>query len=107
MPLVQPTFRRVLGIWWSFVWRSFVLWTPLAIIVMVGMLSFIPFPQPGKQPEPDEFRRLMTVFPLIWLLMMAGFVITQVWAMQWMLKSQRWSDYYVALIPVDDPRRDV
>jgi hypothetical protein len=105
MELVQPTFRRCLAIWWSFAWRAFVLWTPVMFVVCMSMLAFVPFPEPGTPPDSADFRRMMLIIPIMWLVIMGGLVVTQTYAMQWMLRTQRWRDWFVALIPADDPRR--
>ena len=111
MELIQPTFKRSLAIWWSFAWRSFVLWIPVMVVVMGVMFAVIPFPEPGKPVDPiryqQQIQHAMIFLPIAWLAILGGLVVTQTFAMQWMLKTQRWPDYYVALIPADDPRRQV
>jgi hypothetical protein len=105
MELLQQSFRRCLAIWWSFTWRAFVLWIPVMFVVFVSMFTIMPFPEPGRPPDPALFRRMMLFMPIMWLVLMGGLVVTQTYAMQWMLKTQKWRDYFVALIPADDPRR--
>jgi len=103
--LIEPTFRRSLAIWWSFAWRAFVLWMPVVVVLMGVMFAVVPFENPGEPPDSAEIHRAMIFMPIVWAGMMVGIVVTQTFAMQWMLKSQRWPDYIVALIPADDPRR--
>src|SRR5262245_52958022 len=105
MELIEPTFKRSLAIWWSFAWRAFVLWMPFVVVIMALMFAIMPFPKPGAPPDPAEFQRAITFLPIVWIAMIGGLVVSQTYAMRWMLKSQRWSDFFVALIPADDPRR--
>jgi len=105
MELIQPTFKRSLAIWWSFAWRAFLLWLPVVFVLMIVVFAVMPFPEPGEPPDPAEFQRIFTILPLVWLISIGGMVVTQTFAMQWMLKSQRWADFFLALLPADDPRR--
>ena len=111
MKMIEPTFRRCLAIWWAFVWRGFVLFLPFQVVVMIIMgvvFTKLAPAAPGAQVDPVEAQAAAQAafawFPLIWLVVMAGVVISGALAVRWMLRKQRWTDFFVALVPVDDPR---
>ncbi|MBS0378998.1 MAG: hypothetical protein JSS29_10975 [Proteobacteria bacterium] len=103
-PQVDVTFVRALKVWWSFVWRGFVLGLAVMIpveIVMFGILfSHMPTTK-GQQLDPTVAARMFPVMALVWLVMMIGFVFMQGLAMRWMLRSAVWSDFRVAILPKD------
>jgi hypothetical protein len=95
MDVVEVTFRRALQIWWSYVWRAFVLAIPLMMVTTPLMFVILPFPKPG-QPNamlaPEQIPGLMAKGMGIWAIMMALNIIAQVFAMRWMLKT-KWRDF--------------
>lgn len=112
MQMIEPTFRRCLAIWWAFVWRGFVLFLPfwVAVMALMTVLFAKTMPTtPGAQVDPVEAQAAaqaaLVWLPLIWLVGMGGVVISGTLAVRWMLRKQRWIDFFVALVPVDDPRK--
>jgi len=97
---IQVTYGRALKIWWSYLWRAFVLLIPVSILVLPLMLWVIPFPKPGHptpQMQPNQIAPMLGKMFLIWLLMMALNVLLQVQAMRWMLKTT-WRDFRLKVV---------
>jgi Na+-driven multidrug efflux pump len=95
MDVVDVTFRRALQIWWSYVWRAFVLVIPIMLVTMPLLFVIMPLPKPG-QPNAalplDQVPALMARATGLWVIMMSLNVIAQVFAMRWMLKT-KWRDF--------------
>jgi threonine/homoserine/homoserine lactone efflux protein len=99
MDELEPTLGRSLKIWWSFVWRGFLLMlailVPLEIIFV--MFMFPHFPRAGTPPNPADLKRMMVVFPFVWLAGMGLTVYLQALAMRWMLRKAQWSDFRLVM----------
>lgn len=95
MPDIEITLGRGFKIWWSYVWRVFVLLMPVMVLVIPLLLWVIPFPTPGQptpQISPAQLPAMMGKMFGVWLVMMALNILLQVQAMRWMLKTQ-WRDF--------------
>jgi hypothetical protein len=105
MDNVDVTLVRALRIWWSFCWRamvlSFLMLFPLEAIAMFFVFSHMP--PPGQKMSPQDAMRMSSTMMVVWPFMMAAIVGTQVVAMRWMLRSARWADFRLALLP-PEPR---
>ena len=89
------TYGRAFKIWWSYLWRAFVLFIPASLLILPLMFWILPFPtagQPTPQMHPAELPALMGKMFGVWLVMMVLNVLLQVQAMRWMLKTQ-WRDF--------------
>ncbi len=103
MTIVEPTWSRCVKIWWSFAWRAMLLTVPVMFVMMGVLASLLPFPKPGQSPAPFDPARIGLVFTVGYPLMLALVVGAQVAALRWMLRRQRWQNFFVALIPAPDP----
>jgi hypothetical protein len=92
MQTIEITFGRAVKVWWSYAWRSCVLFIPVAIVVWPLMFFVIPRPHPGEHLDPGQLHTTMHKFFFVWLFTMAITLLVQVQAMRWMLKT-RWRDF--------------
>jgi threonine/homoserine/homoserine lactone efflux protein len=103
MEPVEITWGRAFKVWWSFSWRGFVLcllaMIPLQIILFATVFTHMP--HPGQKADPAEFFRMMPFLMLIWLVMMGLVFVLQGYAMRWMLRDAKWSDFRLAMLPRD------
>jgi|HubBroStandDraft_6_1064221.scaffolds.fasta_scaffold1067101_2 threonine/homoserine/homoserine lactone efflux protein len=103
MEPVEITWGRAFKVWWSFSWRGFVLsllaMIPLQIILFMTVFSRMP--RPGQKGDPAEFAKMIPLLMLIWLVMMALVFVLQGYAMRWMLRDAKWSDFRIAVLPKD------
>jgi hypothetical protein len=101
MDQVEITLQRALKIWWSFTWRSMLLFlavmVPLEIILFVFL--FRNFPPHGQQPGPGRAVKYGLLMLVAWPALMAVMIALQAQGMRWMLKSAQWSDFRVTLQP--------
>ena len=103
--MVEITLQRSAKIWWSFVWRAWVLTLPMALIMYPIMLWIVPFSKPGDRPgaiNPGDVSGLGGKIFIMWLVMVVGMVVTQSFAVKWMLKT-RWSDFKLVLVANESP----
>jgi heme/copper-type cytochrome/quinol oxidase subunit 2 len=101
--MVEITLGRATKIWWSFAWRSMVL-SFLVLIPVEAILAVIFFkyiPTKGQHIDPSQVQHVFGVFSIVWLVMVGTMVLLQALGMRWMLKSARWSDFRVAVLPPD------
>lgn len=92
---IEITYGRALKVWWSYLWRAFVLFMPASLLILPLMFWIVPFPtlgQPTPQIEPAQLPAMMGKMFLVWLVIMALSVLLQVQAMRWMLKT-RWREF--------------
>lgn len=92
---VSITSGRAFKIWWSYLWRAFVLFIPASVLILPLMFWILPFPtlgQPTPQIQPAQLPAMMGKMFGVWLDMMVLNVLLQVQAMRWMLKTQ-WRDF--------------
>lgn len=104
MKVVENDFKRLLKIWWSFMWRSSVLTIPVMFAVLPIMFLITPFPKPGTPPQAigvENFPYMFLKMGGIWMLMMIGGTFMQLVALKWTLKTT-WSDFKVKLVSNDD-----
>jgi threonine/homoserine/homoserine lactone efflux protein len=101
MQPVELTFGRAFKVWWSYAWRAFVLGIPVAVVMMiVWFVLLMPyFPHPGQRPDPALMQAAMGRFSVLWFVFMFLYIVIQVLAMRWMLKT-KWSDF--RLLPTND-----
>lgn len=107
MTLIEPTLRHCLKIWWAFCWRAGVMMMPGMFVLMISMFFFMPFPKPGEPPEQIDPRAVATIFAVVYPLMFIVVIGSQVVGLRWMLRTQRWQDFFVAIIPAKDPAAEV
>jgi hypothetical protein len=103
MDTTSVTYGQALRIWWSYLWRLFVLVIPVMIITMIVVLIIMPFPNPGETPpvvRPDQIPGMMAKMTVLWIFMMALNILGQVQAMRWMLKT-RWTGFRLQVISDD------
>jgi hypothetical protein len=101
---LDVTLLRGLKVWWSFAWRSMVLFFvvvfPLEILGMIIMMRSMP--QPGtKVLDPSQAMLMASVMVVAWPILMALVVVLQAQGMRWMLRKARWSDFRIAVLPPD------
>ena len=106
MKLIEPTLTRCLKIWWAFCWRAMILSMPVMFAGMVAMFYFMPFPKPGQLPTQVDQKAIASTFAVVYPLMFVLIIASQVLAVRWMLRAQRWRDFFVALIPAKDPAEE-
>jgi heme/copper-type cytochrome/quinol oxidase subunit 2 len=103
MEQAKVTWPQGLKIWWSYSWRAFVLlllvMIPLEAIMFWFIMSHLP--KPGTNATPETAARMAGMMAIVWPVAMAVMIALQVQAMLWMLKSARWSDFRVAVLPRD------
>jgi hypothetical protein len=98
---IEITLEMAVKVWWSYVWRAFVLLVPVMIVAMILMFSIFPFPTPGHAGaplQPAQIPALMRKLSLVWLFMMSLSVLLHILAVKWMLKT-RWSDFRLVAVP--------
>jgi hypothetical protein len=90
---MELTFTRSLKIWWSFIWRYFILSVPSAILLSIVVFALGLIPQRGESlSEGGGAFTLITVFSLICM------ITLQAMALKWTLKT-RWSDFSLTVSP--------
>jgi hypothetical protein len=100
MNSVEITFKRSIKIWWSFVWRAWIIMLPFAFLLIPLMYWLMPYPKIGEPPmpiKPEQMTGFIIKFFFIWLTMVVGMIILQSLAMKWMLKT-KWSDFRLVAI---------
>ena len=87
------TFGRALKIWWSLMWRGFVLMIPVSIALVIVGYSMFPT---GTLLRAASFSPLemMAVLGRMSLLWTIASVVVQVLAIKWALRT-RWSDFHL------------
>ena len=101
MRSLEITIRRALKMWWSFVWRAWVLTMPLAVVALPVMHWLMPIPKPGEPPvNPVQVPHFFAKFFILWLFLMLGMAFMQALAMRWALKT-KWSDFKLIATPSD------
>ncbi len=107
MEVVEPTFRRSLKVWWSFAWRCialmFAIVFPLELLCFGLIFAAGLFPRPGAQMDPEQMRRFLVIFPLLWVAVVSLMIVVQTLGMRWMLRRAQWSDFRVVLVPKSQP----
>jgi len=98
---MEITFLRAIKIWWSFVWRAWILSLALMIVLFPLMFWLLPIPKPGEPPAqlPGFFGK----FFVIWIVMMVGMVSLHAFSIRWMLKT-KWSDFKLVAVPPEDAK---
>lgn len=90
---MELTFIRSLKIWWSFMWRYFMLSIPTAILLSIVVFAFGLNPQRGESlNEGAGIFTLITVFSLVCM------VLLQAMALKWTLRT-KWSDFSLTVSP--------
>lgn len=73
---------------------------PAFVVIFPLMYFMLPFPKPGSPPEsmnPANIPGFAFKFFLIWLVMMASFIVAYTFALRWLLKT-KWSDFRLVAI---------
>jgi hypothetical protein len=104
MNKIDLTLRQTGKIWWSFMWRGWVLMMPVMIIMTIAGRFLIPFPNPGEPPQPPDIKQ-MPIFFMVWLAMMVLFLLTQIFALRWALKT-KWSDFRIVPVSASTTSED-
>jgi hypothetical protein len=103
MDITSVTYGQALRIWWSYLWRVFVLLVPVMVITMIALLIIMPFPKPGEPPQamrPDQIPGMLAKMTVLWIFMMTLNILGQVQAMRWMLKT-KWTGFRLQVISDD------
>ena len=100
MSTIEITFMRALKVWWSFIWRGYVLLLPVGIVMGVAMFWMMPFPTHPGPMGPDQAKLMIGKGSVFWIVMMVLMVVVQTFAMRWMLKT-RWSDFTLVAAPIE------
>jgi heme/copper-type cytochrome/quinol oxidase subunit 2 len=102
MDQVDMTWGRALKVWWSFCWRSMVLFFlivfPLELIGMIFMFRYVPHAG-QKDMDPQQSMRMARAMMIAWPILMALMVAIQAQGMRWMFRKARWSDFRLAVLP--------
>ena len=98
MQPVDVTFLRALKIWWSYTWRTMVLWLPLGLGLPIGIIMF--WAMPHRLPALLAGPRAEYLKYAVWPLFIAPIVILQIYAIRWTLKA-RWSDFRLLAVTED------
>jgi hypothetical protein len=93
---IELSIVQTLKILWSFLWRGWVLIMPVLILMAFAFHFIIPFPKPGEPPQPPDIKQL-PIFFLVWIIMMAIFLVSQLFALRWALKT-KWSDFRIVAV---------
>lgn len=96
MNQIELSLVQTLKILWSFLWRVWVLMMPLMILMAVVFPLIIQFPKPGEPPHPPDIKQIPILF-LVWVIMMAIFLVLQLFALRWALKT-KWSDFRIVAV---------
>jgi hypothetical protein len=96
----ELTWGRALKVWWSFSWRAFILML-LIMIPLEGLFMFFVLRNihPGRQMDPQLSLQMASTMIILWPFFMAVVIALQVAAMRWALRSARWSDFRLAVLP--------
>jgi hypothetical protein len=100
MDSTDITFGRAFTIWWSYVWRAFLLMLPVMIVAMVIAIAVLPLPKVGQPAalRPDQVPGMMGKMFCVWLFTMVFYVAAQVQAVRWMLKT-KWTGFRLKVVP--------
>jgi hypothetical protein len=101
---IEITFLRAAKVWWSFIWRAWILMLPLGLLFFPLMYLVVTIPHPGSPPpalRPDQMPGFIAKFFVLWIVMMGGMVCVQTLAIRWMLKT-KWSDFKLVAVPIDE-----
>jgi|GEM_PF-2355423 len=102
IPFIEITFRRAFKIWWSIIWRGYVLSMPIALVILVLMVVIIPHPH-GNQSQaipPAQIPFFVGKLFSIWLIFIVGMICAQTLAICWAMKV-KWSDFRIIAVPRD------
>lgn len=104
MPLVEVTFARATKIWWSILWRTWVLmivpWLALVAVMYRTFSTYMTPPPRGAEMislPPPHFPRWL------WFVSIVVLLVIQILALRWAVKDARWSDFQ--LQAVSEPRQ--
>lgn len=104
MNKIELTISQAGKILWSFIWRGWILMMPIMIVMIIVVRVLIPFPKPGEPPQPPDIKQ-MPFFFVAWLFMMVLFLISQIFALRWALKS-KWSDFRIIAVSASSKTED-
>jgi hypothetical protein len=104
MKKIDLTAGQAAKIFWSFIWRGWVLMLPIMILMTIVVRTLIPLPKPGDPPQPPDIKQ-MPLFFVAWAIMMAIFLASQIFALRWALKA-KWSDFrIIAVSPEEESQK--
>lgn len=96
MPVLEVTLARAAKIWWSILWRTWVLliipWTALVAVMFRAFSRYMTPPPPGAPAAAFGASHVPHLPRWLWLLSMIIFIAIQIFALRWALKA-RWSDF--------------
>jgi heme/copper-type cytochrome/quinol oxidase subunit 2 len=101
MEQVEITWQRALKVWWSYSWRALILIFAVMLPIEAIFMFFIVkhMPPPGQPMDPQQGMRWASTMMVLWPLLMALLIALQVAGMRWALRSARWSDFRLAVLP--------
>lgn len=98
---MKITVLRATKIWWGYIWRSWLLMLPVAVLVPLTLNFFGMVPTAGQPAmNPDAIPFFAAKATILWILSAIGMCAGQVVAIRWLMKT-KWSDFKIALIPLD------
>ena len=80
-------FKTATRIWFSFMWRSFVLTMPVMLVVEIASWAFMPHLSPGEPLSVRQFRDFVERGALIWIPFVFISIVLQIQALKWTLNS--------------------
>lgn len=99
MPALEVTFARAIKIWWSFLWRSWVLAiVPWLLLVGVMYRSFSTFMTPPPRGGAVVVHNAPHLSHWLVPISMLIFAALQVIALRWTFKEARWSDFRIQAV---------
>ena len=85
--MVDIGFKTATRIWFSFMWRSFVLTMPVMLVVEIAAWTLMPHLRPGEPMSAHQFRDFVEREALIWTPFLFISIVLQIQALKWTLNS--------------------
>ena len=93
MPALELTFSRVVKVWWSFIWRTWVLLiVPWLLLVGAMFRTFSLYVTPPPRGAPFVAHAVPHLPPWLVPTFILIALVIQIFALRWALKA-RWSDF--------------
>jgi hypothetical protein len=101
MDSTDLTLGQSLKVWWSFIWRTWVLTLAIGLpLQLLMMFTFLKdFPPVNSHPDPATLAHAGKSLVLYVPITIALTLLIQAQAMRWMLRKARWSDFRLAVEP--------
>ena len=99
MEQIEIKFKHSAKIWWSLVWRMYVLMIPVMFLMFPIMFFLMPSFEKGTQLSIESGGFFALKFMIVWLTMVLIMIIAQIFAVKWMSKTS-WSDFKLVAVKV-------